>query len=162
MPPHLNETVPGRTRCRTAARAHFSPPARLFQPLPSPRAAVGDYRLPALRAVASACAAAQPAAKNRPPVLPDPEPLDLFQLHSEKTCLYMEFRSVLRLKWPKDSEKTCLYPEFRSLPTFSDPKNPPESELVFSAAARRCYRTRSPGWQFSARGFAVALACAAA
>ena len=32
MPPHLNETVPGRTRCRTAARAHFSPPAGLFQP----------------------------------------------------------------------------------------------------------------------------------
>ena len=30
-------------------RAHFSPPARLFQPLPSPRAAVGDYRLPASR-----------------------------------------------------------------------------------------------------------------
>ena len=153
MPPHLNETVPGRTRCRTAARAHFSPPARLFQPLPSPRAAVGDYRLPASRshwrvrradntagalcratngsvrpapltvgkiarpgsgppgfAVAVACAAAQPAVRisRRQSFLPFFF-FALFQLHSEKTCLYTEFRSVLRLKWLKDSEKTCLY-----------------------------------------------------
>ena len=133
-------------------RAHFSPPARLFQPhqpasrggrLQAPgfavalacaaacdtagalcRATSGSVRPAPLTvrktarpgsgppgfAVASACAAAQPAVRisRRQSFLPFFF-FALFQLHSEKTCLYTEFRSVLRLKWPKDSEKTCLY-----------------------------------------------------